>query len=99
MPAFISCIIMEGCTFDTDVEVIRPMDDLVGRGAFMGCENEAKPGATALAVAPGLGLGCNPGLGLGCNPGLGLGCIRGLAWDVIRAWPVCGILDCIVDCT
>lgn len=40
------------------------MDDLVGRGAFMGCENEAKPGATALAVAPGLGLGCNPGLGL-----------------------------------
>ena len=53
-----------GLYFDTDVEVIRPMDDLVGRGAFMGCENEAKPGATALAVAPGLGLGCNPGLGL-----------------------------------
>ena len=53
-----------GLYFDTDVEVIRPMDDLVERGAFMGCENEAKPGATALAVAPGLGLGCNPGLGL-----------------------------------
>ena len=61
-----------GLYFDTDVEVIKPMDDIIERGAFMGCENEAKPGATALAVAPGLGLGCNPGLGLGCNPGLGL---------------------------
>lgn len=51
-----------GLYFDTDVEVIRPMDDIVARGAFMGCENEAKTGETALAVAPGLGLGCNPGL-------------------------------------
>lgn len=55
-----------GLYFDTDVEVIRPMEDIVGRGAFMGCENEAGQGAgaTALAVAPGLGLGCSPGLGL-----------------------------------
>lgn len=50
-----------GLYFDTDVEVIRPMEDIVGRGAFMGCENEA-----------GFGLGCNPGLGLGCNPSLSL---------------------------
>ena len=61
-----------GIYFDTDVEVIKSIDDIIERGAFMGCENEAKPGATALAVAQGLGLGCNPGLGLGCNPGLGL---------------------------
>lgn len=55
-----------GLYFDTDVEVIRSMEDIVGRGAFMGCENEAGQGAgaTALAVAPGLGLGCSPGLGL-----------------------------------
>lgn len=55
-----------GLYFDTDVEVIRPMDDIVERGAFMGCESEVKykPGGTALAVNPGLGLGCNPGQGL-----------------------------------
>lgn len=51
-----------GLYFDTDVEVIKPMDDIIARGAFMGCENEAQAGATAPAVAPGLGLGCNPGL-------------------------------------
>ena len=54
-----------GLYFDTDVEVIKPMDDIIARGPFMGCENEVKDGgATALAVAPGLGLGVNPGLGL-----------------------------------
>ena len=51
-----------GLYFDTDVEVIKPMDDIIARGPFMGCENEVKPGATALAVESGLGLGCNPGL-------------------------------------
>ena len=63
-----------GLYFDTDVEVIKPLDDIVAKGPFMGCENEAdiEEGATALAVAPGLGLGVNPGLGLGVNPGLGL---------------------------
>lgn len=58
-----------GLYFDTDVELIRPMDDIINHGAFMGCENEPE-GATAQAVASGLGLRCNPGLGLGCNPGL-----------------------------
>ena len=54
-----------GLYFDTDVEVIKPMDDIIARGPFMGCENEVKDnGTTALAVAPGLGLGVNPGLGL-----------------------------------
>ena len=54
-----------GLYFDTDVEVIKPMDDIIAKGSFMGCENEVGSGmATTLAVAPGLGLGVNPGLGL-----------------------------------
>ena len=48
-----------GLYFDTDVEVIRPMDDIIARGPFMGVEKGAH-----VAVAPGLGLGVNPGLGL-----------------------------------
>lgn len=49
-----------GLYFDTDVEVIKPMDDIITKGPFMGCETGAdKPG-----VNPGLGLGVNPGLGL-----------------------------------
>ena len=52
-----------GVYFDTDVEVIRPLDDIIERGCFMGCESDAEKGAT-LSVAPGLGLGVNPGLGL-----------------------------------
>ena len=61
-----------GLYFDTDVEVIRNMDDIIARGPFMGCEGKAKQSmngprdeATTLGVAPGLGLGVNPGLGLG----------------------------------
>ncbi len=60
-----------GLYFDTDVEVIKPLDDIVAKGPFMGCENEVKDDrAMALAIAPGLGV--NPGLGLGVNPGHGL---------------------------
>lgn len=53
-----------GLYFDTDVEVIRTMDDIILQGAFMGCESDAGSilGAAALAVNPGLGLGCNSGL-------------------------------------
>lgn len=46
-----------GLYFDTDVEVIKPMDDIIAKGAFMGCENGVKD-ETPLFVAPGLGLGC-----------------------------------------
>ena len=54
-----------GVYFDTDVEVIKPLDSIIEKGPFMGCERDAdKSGATAIAVAPGLRLGVNPGLGL-----------------------------------
>ena len=52
-----------GIYFDTDVEVIRPIDDIIAKGNFMGCETDAS-GSDAASVAPGLGLGVNPGLGL-----------------------------------
>ena len=55
-----------GLYFDTDVEVIRPMDEIIARGSFMGCEQPAEIGALPqkLGVAPGLGLGVTPGLEL-----------------------------------
>ena len=55
-----------GVYFDTDVEIICPIYDIVARGPFMGCEHEAKKGEIPmrLGVAPGLGLGACPGIGL-----------------------------------
>lgn len=54
-----------GIYFDTDVEVLKPLDKIIEKGPFMGCERDAdKSGMTTIAVAPGLGLGANPGLGL-----------------------------------
>lgn len=50
-----------GLYFDTDVEVIKPMDDIIARGPFMGIEVEAN-GTTPPAVASGLGIGANNGL-------------------------------------
>lgn len=46
-----------GLYFDTDVEIIKDMSDIIAQGAFIGCETVDK-------CAPGLGLGANPGLGL-----------------------------------
>ena len=46
-----------GVYFDTDVEVIRPMDEFIAKGPFMGWE---KPGSTGVySIAPGLGLTAN----------------------------------------
>lgn len=57
-----------GIYFDTDVEVIRPLDDIIERGNFMGFEtdpkSQLKEDASEASVNPGLGLGVAPGLGL-----------------------------------
>lgn len=60
-----------GLYFDTDVEIIKPLDDIIVRGPFMGREAGAYIRnicngfeGNGLAVAPGLGLGVNPGLDL-----------------------------------
>lgn len=45
-----------GLYFDTDVEAIRPLDDIVARGAFMGIEQDG----ALISVNPGLGMGAEP---------------------------------------
>lgn len=60
-----------GLYFDTDVELIRPINDIVEKGPFMGCESVD---SALLRKVPlliqSLGLAANPGLGLAANPGL-----------------------------
>lgn len=54
-----------GIYLDTDVEVIRPLDDIIARGPFMGFETDPRPKASCqFSVNPGLGLATTPGLGL-----------------------------------
>ena len=48
-----------GVYFDTDVEVVKRFDDVLERGAFMGCENPDTD--TKLAINPGLGFGVEAG--------------------------------------
>ncbi len=60
-----------GLYFDTDVEVIKPMDDLIQKGPFMG-EEAGQPYNNKSECNPGLGLAAAPGLGLAAAPGLGL---------------------------
>lgn len=51
-----------GLYFDTDVEVIKPMDDIISKGAFMGCELWLNKENTPIpSIAPGLGLGVEAG--------------------------------------
>ena len=50
-----------GVYFDTDVEVVKPMDDIIAAGAFMGIEDLGIEGETYPNVAPGLGLAVEAG--------------------------------------
>lgn len=56
-----------GIYFDTDVEVIKPFDDILRNGPYMGCE-PAKGKDLYLAN----GVVVNPGLGMGAVPGMKL---------------------------
>lgn len=47
-----------GVYFDTDVEVVKDLNDIIAKGAFMGVEKNGIPGGQFPMVAPGLGIGC-----------------------------------------
>lgn len=47
-----------GVYFDTDVEIIRPIDDIINKGAFLGIEKDGE----LISVAPGLGMGAYAGM-------------------------------------
>lgn len=52
-----------GLYFDTDVELIKPIDDIIAKGAFMSCE--IFPLKTGGYNDPDLGPWVNPGQGIG----------------------------------
>ena len=49
-----------GLYFDTDVEIIRPIDDIIANGPFMGAEDNGKTWTKSYNVAVGLGMGAEP---------------------------------------
>ncbi len=49
-----------GVYFDTDVEVIQSVDDIIEKGPFMGLEKSSNQ--ENISVNPGLGIAANPGL-------------------------------------
>ena len=52
-----------GIYFDVDVELIKPIDPIVEKGAFMGVENcLADQEGEKITVAPGLGIAADPGM-------------------------------------
>lgn len=52
-----------GLYFDTDVEVIKPLDDILLKGSFMGLQSGKK-------TIQGIEYEVNPGVGLGAEPGI-----------------------------
>lgn len=56
-----------GLYFDTDVEVIKPYDDILAKGAFLGCEP-----AKGIEMELANGVVVNPGLGMGAYAGMNL---------------------------
>lgn len=58
-----------GIYFDTDVEVIRPMDDIIANGNFMGFEQDPDGENTPGKYAPRYCFDVNPGVGFGMVKG------------------------------
>lgn len=59
-----------GLYFDTDVEVIKPMDNIIEKGSFMGCEPYLRhPNEEAYVEGNSV---VNSGLGLGLSKGLSI---------------------------
>ena len=54
-----------GLYFDTDVEVIKPLDDIIGKGNFMGFEVDPDGDNTPGKYAPRFCFAVNPGVGFG----------------------------------
>lgn len=49
-----------GLYFDVDVELIRPMDEIIGFGPYMGAEVDGGSDGKMIAVNPGVGFMANP---------------------------------------
>ena len=54
-----------GLYFDTDVEIIRPLDDIIAKGPFMGFELDSDGENSPLKYAPKYAYSVNLGLGFG----------------------------------
>ena len=54
-----------GLYFDTDVEVIKPLDDIIAKGNFMGFEVDPDGDNTPGKYAPRFCFAVNPGVGFG----------------------------------
>lgn len=58
-----------GIYFDTDVEVIKPIDDIISKGAFMGVEQKFRKWRPIPKGSHGLKMVVNTGLGFGAEEG------------------------------
>lgn len=58
-----------GLYFDTDVEVICPLDDIIAKGPFMGFETDPDGENSPLRYPPRYAFGVNIGLGCGFDKG------------------------------
>ena len=67
-----------GIYFDTDVEVIKPIDDIIEKGAFFGCEQDGPVSATQTEISNvGMNNKSEISRGILVAPGLGMAVEKG----------------------